>query len=96
MCQLAQARKLAANRLDGGRHDAAGSGFRAGRNLERGNAARFDEQRAGSDKRSDLGIAKFFEQAKEIVIDRLAPDVLSRVEIAADSDSVDPRVQMPA
>ncbi len=47
----------------------------------------------GAIKRGDLGVAELFQQAEDVAIDGLAPDVVAVVEIAADADGVDPRVE---
>src|SRR5207302_4649215 len=53
----------------------------------------FDDQGPRRDERGDLGVAELLEQAEDVAIDRLAPDVIAVVEVAADADRVDPRVE---
>ena len=54
---------------------------------------RLDDQRSRRDERGDLGIAELLQEAEDIAIDRLPPDVVAIVEIAADADGVDPRIE---
>ena len=50
----------------------------------------------GGDQAGELGVAELLEQAKDVAIDRLPPDVVAVVEVAADADGVDPRVEAAA
>ena len=44
-------------------------------------------------ERTNLSIAELLQKAEDIAIDRLPPDIVAVVEIAADADSVDARVE---
>ena len=45
------------------------------------------------DQAGQLGVAELLEQAEDVAVDRLVPDVVAVVEVAADADGVDPRVE---
>ena len=65
----------------------------AGRDDELRALGRLDDQGPRRDQAGDLGVAELLQQAEDIAIDRLAPDVVAIVEVAADADGVDPRVE---
>ena len=64
----------------------------AGRNLQSRPRAGFHDERPRHDQRGQLGIAEFTEQPEHVAVDRLLPDILPAVEIAADAGDVDPRI----
>ena len=81
-------RRQAARR---GRTVAAFARFR--RAIDLRPAAGFDDQRPRSHQAGQLGIAKCVEQPEHVAIDRLLPEILSRIEVAAHQRGVDPRVE---
>ena len=63
------------------------------RDDELGPLGRLDDQGPRHDERGDLGVAELLQQSEDIAIDRLAPDVVAVVEVTADADGLDPRVE---
>ena len=47
----------------------------------------------GCDQAGDFGVAKLFQQAEDVAIDGLAPEVVAVVEITAHADGADPRLE---
>ena len=55
--------------------------------------ARLDDQCPRGDHGGQFRVAELLQQPEHVAVDRLLPDVLPRVEVAAHADRVDPRVQ---
>ena len=90
------------NAVDGGDARELGAHGRALRRLPVALAARERRNLACSITRcrgrisdGDLGIAEPLEQAPDVAIDRLLPDALAAIEVAADQRAVDPACRSP-
>ena len=51
----------------------------------RGAPGRLDPERPWRDQRGDLGVAELLQEAEDVAIDRLSPDVVAVIEVAADA-----------
>jgi hypothetical protein len=64
-----------------------------GRTRDFGEPARLHDQGTGRDHPGQLRVAEFAEQAPDIAVDRLLPEILPRLEIPADQGRADPGIE---
>ena len=79
--------------LERGRRQSSRRAAGPRRDDELGPPGRLDDQGPRRDQRGDLGVAELLQQPEDVPIDRLSPDVVAVVEVAADADGLDPRVE---
>ncbi len=91
--ELACAVDLGRDGREAGRGEPARCAAGAGWDDELGAFGRLDDQRARGDQAGDFGVAKLFQQAEDVAIDGLAPEIVAVVEITAHADGVDARIE---
>ena len=91
--ELARPQNLALDRFQSWRGDLARRSSLPGRIDELGAAGRLDDERSGRDQGRQFGAAELVEQAEDVAVDRLGPDRVAVVEVAAHAGRIDPRVE---
>jgi len=92
--ELARPQNLALDRFQSWRGDLARRSSLPGRIDELGASGRLDDdERSGRDQGRQFGVAELVEQAEDVAVDRLGPDRIAIVELAAHAGRIDPQVE---